>query len=519
MRMHLPHWVVYTSLSAAIALAGIGYYLWGRPAPSPYETVVATPRNLTEIVSVTGKVKPVQSVDLAFTIPGRIAAIDATVGQRVLGGASVARLDSADLSAAVAQAQANLENARAKLASLQAGTRPQDIQVATAAAEKAKQDLTNMYASIPDTLSSAYASANDAVRVQLAPLFSNADTDPQLTFSTSDSQASANAKSGRAQIGHELDAWSAQLASTSASSATTTLEAALKNGAARLADISVFLASVSRAARAAVTLPPDVSTNDALQALVAAAITKTNSATSAVNTDAQDIASQKLSVQQLDAALALKEAGSTKEDIAAGQAAVAGAQADLESAQAQLAKATLRAPFSGTITRQDGKAGETVAAAQTIASLMSSGGYEIEAYVAETDIASVKVGDLADVTLDAYGNTPFTAKVISIDPAETVIEGVSTYKVELAFVAAPEQPRSGMTANVDITTAARRGVIAIPARAVAQNGASSTVQVLRPDGSVEERPVTTGIRGSDGSIEITSGLSAGDRVITFTNTK
>ncbi len=95
-----------------------------------------------------------------------------------------------------------------------------------------------------------------------------------------------------------------------------------------------------------------------------------------------------------------------------------------------------------------------------------------------------------------------------------MIEGVPTYKVTLYFNDRDERVRSGMTANLDILTERREGVFRIPSRAVTTKDGKKIVRV--PDISgLREVVVETGLRGSDGSIEIVSGLSEGDEVVTF----
>jgi HlyD family secretion protein len=149
-------------------------------------------------------------------------------------------------------------------------------------------------------------------------------------------------------------------------------------------------------------------------------------------------------------------------------------------------------------------------------SLMSDNNFKITANVPEVDVAKLSVGEEADVTLDAYGaDVPFNAVVDLIDPAETVIQGVSTYKVTLRFVKKDERIRSGMTANIDIKTAKKEDVLYLPARSVITKDGKKYVKI--PNGLTEtlETEVTVGLRGSDGSIEILSGLNEGDTIVTF----
>ncbi len=103
-----------------------------------------------------------------------------------------------------------------------------------------------------------------------------------------------------------------------------------------------------------------------------------------------------------------------------------------------------------------------------------------------------------------------------IDPAETVLEGVPTYKVTLAFVSPDSRIRPGMTANLEIHTHEADGVIEIPYRALTSTATSTTVRVVSLDGKTYSVvPVVTGLKGSDGTIEIVSGLNPGDKVVTY----
>jgi HlyD family secretion protein len=218
-------------------------------------------------------------------------------------------------------------------------------------------------------------------------------------------------------------------------------------------------------------------------------------------------------------ALALQEAGSTPESITTQQSRIASAQAQKELVQAQIATMTLTSPIAGVVTSQNARKGVFMQAGAPVVSVISSGAYEIEAYVPEADIAKVSVGETADVTLDAYTDADiFKATVASIDPAETILQDVSTYKVTMAFVDGKDaRIRSGMTANATILTDKRSNVIAVPTRAVITDGGQTYVRVV-DNGAITQVRVTVGLRSSDGYTEITNGLSEGEDVVTFMRT-
>jgi multidrug efflux pump subunit AcrA (membrane-fusion protein) len=93
---------------------------------------------------------------------------------------------------------------------------------------------------------------------------------------------------------------------------------------------------------------------------------------------------------------------------------------------------------------------------------------------------------------------------------------VVSYAVTVALVNPPATLRAGMTADVTITTASATNVLAVPAAALRGTADNYTVLVMNAAGTPESRPVTVGLITSS-LVEIKSGLSAGDVVVTGTN--
>ena len=185
----------------------------------------------------------------------------------------------------------------------------------------------------------------------------------------------------------------------------------------------------------------------------------------------------------------------------------------LQDARNNLADYYITAPFDGIITRIDAKVGEIAPLNTPLVTMMSVGTFQIESYVPEVNIASIKVGNEATITLDAYGDsTTFQAKVISIDPAETIRDGVSTYKTRLQFIDKDDRIKSGMTANVLITIFSKPNTIVVPGGVVFEKNGLKFVEV-KVNNKIEDREVTIGSVSSLGQLEIISGLSPGDKVI------
>ena len=146
---------------------------------------------------------------------------------------------------------------------------------------------------------------------------------------------------------------------------------------------------------------------------------------------------------------------------------------------------------------------------------MSAGNLKIETYVPETDIGKITVGQQATVTLDAYGpQTPFTATVSHVDPAPTVQNGINGYKVTIHFPTIDARIKSGMTANITITTQSAQGVLVIPSRAIITRGTDKFVLVKNTTGFTEQK-VSTGISSADGYTEVDAGLHEGDIIAGF----
>ncbi len=200
-------------------------------------------------------------------------------------------------------------------------------------------------------------------------------------------------------------------------------------------------------------------------------------------------------------------------DVRAQKLEIARQETLLAEAEKTLADTYLRAPFAGVVTAVAVEAGEVAAANSPVVSLISSGALEVESFAPEINIAALALGDRAEITLDAYGErVVFPAAVSALDPAETVRDGVSTYKVTLRFLVADERIRSGMTANIVVKTDERADVLLVPAGAVVYRAGYAFVRT--PAGAeVEERPITIGAESSFGEVEILSGLEAGELVL------
>lgn len=508
--------IIIIAVVAAILIVGAYFIFRGGSAPV-YEFTVAQKGEVAQEVSVTGTVKPAQSVDLAFEKSGKVSLVKANVGDRIVAGQILVALSNLDLIAQLDQARASLKVQEATLDELKKGTRSEEISVYQTKVDNAVVSLNEAGKAAVDKIGDAYTKSEDAVRNKTDQFFTNPRTsNPQFVFSGITGQLKIDIEWERFLLESVLNSWSSSLGSLTVSS---DLDSGINTAKNNLSQVRIFLGNIALAINSLTSNASLTQTTiDGYKADVSTARTNANTAIANL-TAAQDglsSAQSALSLAQHD--LALKQAGSTPEAIITQEAQVEAAAANVKNYEVQVAKTILRAPINGIITKQEAKVGEIMSAGAVIVSLISESQFEMETNVPEADIVKVKIGDGAKVTLDAYGNDIiFEARVTKIDPAETVIEGVATYKTTLQFIKKDERLKSGMTANIDILTDKRENVLSIPQRAVASKGEDKIVKILLDEktGETSEVKVKTGLRGSDGNVEILEGVKEGDKVVTF----
>ncbi len=247
-----------------------------------------------------------------------------------------------------------------------------------------------------------------------------------------------------------------------------------------------------------------------------------NAVSSSKTSSAQQIESAQSRISAAEEALEVAEAqrdkvlsGADEHDIALNMARIRQAQAAIDSIDQQIKNSQILAPMDGIITDIAFKVGEQIAPNQTLYTLLGNGEYDIEVLISEADINKVKVGDPAEISLDAFGDeTLFPGSVLFVEPAETTVQDVIYYKVKVGLEKNDAAIKPGMTANVTITTNRKANVFHIPSRAVIDKGAEGSFVRLLVANAEKEQKIITGLRGDGGDIEVVDGLKAGDVVIT-----
>ena len=247
----------------------------------------------------------------------------------------------------------------------------------------------------------------------------------------------------------------------------------------------------------------------------------------------KDQAQYKLTNAQLkyERAKALYEAGAgSKQDLDNARFEYDTAASSLSEAESDVAETVITAPMSGVVVGEPKTPGtmavQSNSSPTVIMRIADTGTKQIIAKVDETDIGKIKVGQDATFTVDSYTNKTFTAHVSKISQTDTTYSWDTTnttssssassasviyYYVTLDVDDPNDDLRLGMTARVDISTSQKDNALVVPIAALKTNNSGSYVVIVHDDGSTENVTVQTGIY-SDDYVEITSGLSVGDKV-------
>ena len=231
--------------------------------------------------------------------------------------------------------------------------------------------------------------------------------------------------------------------------------------------------------------------------------------------NAQDqVAQAEYNLQKAQESLAEIQAGPDPKDVEVAQAKVTSAQAALEDAQDALEAATMVAPFDGTVISTGAEVGDLVSSTTIVATLADLSNLRVRAFVDETDISQVEVGQEVEITFDAFPGRKFQGQVLEVPLQGNLVQNVLTYEVPVSLEGPEGVPlKTGMTANLKIVVGQRENVLLVPALAVQQGEEGNVVMVQdSPQGSTVQTPVEVGL--SDGLyVEVLRGLNEGDQVV------
>jgi len=489
-------------VAVAVLIAAAMYFLRPQPSSSsadtPPTTIVSVSRgSLREIATATGEVQAQREAQLSLGVSGIVQEVHVRQGTEVQTGDVLVQLDTAALERAVAQAEQNLIIQEANLAELFNGASDEDLASSRAAVQSAEANLERVQAGAqPKDVEAAQASLDAAEAAYMELL--NGPSGSSIAQAEANLR-NAEAKLQQAQSSYDTVSWRSDIGrlpqSLELEQATNSYDVAL---AAYDAAIEGPSADQIQQARASVT-----QAEASLQKLL-------DSPT------ASELASADSQLAQAEAQLAALLEGSSATRVSIAEAQVEQARISLEEARENLAKASLLAPFDGVVTAVHVAEGEL--AAGLAAELVDTKSLEVVLNVDEVDIGELAVGQPAIITLETWPGEEIQGEVVSIAPKSSEGMGaIVSYEVRLSLGDTELPVLIGMTANADLITSAKDGVLLAPNQAITPDRDAGKYFVNRvlegPEGEMitERIEVTIGLKDEDHT-EITSGLQEGDRL-------
>jgi HlyD family secretion protein len=390
-------------VAAASAIGFFGYQRFLAPVPVTPTPVPATKVD-AEVVSAQGFVVPQRSSDLAFRSGGRVTEILVAEGDQVKQGQALVRLQDDQLQAAVAQAQAALELAKANFDQVQQGARAEDIAAAEGQVKAAEAQVKAASAERDRLTGGATDAAIAAAQAQL----SSALVEQKLTQDAYDKVTQCVTVKGN--------------------------------------EVCPGLGTPEEQARFRVN-----AASEAVNAARSALTEATKGSGKQVQGAQANVAAAQAQIDIAQAQLDRLKAGATEAQIAAAQANVAQAEAGLQAAQAALNEATLIVPFDGTIAQIDVDAGQVVGPGSPIVSVADLRQWEIDTDdLSEVDVINVQSDQAVTITFDALPGVKLNGQVVAITPKAQTKRGDVTYMVKIAIENPDPRLKWGMTGQVEI---------------------------------------------------------------------
>ena len=392
-------------------------------------------------LEVTGSVRSESEAILRTERQGEVTGVYAKVGQFVGAGTVLAELRNNSERAAVLQAEALLEAAKANLAKGTGGVRNEDLTVLEISFDNASNNYSSALTSTRNTLRSAYASVDDAVLGSVDGLFSNPDgINPVFNLTTSEFSVVNRLKQSRVLLQAVLVRQSESSVSIN-SNEDLLAEIDLTEDEVRL--VRNLLDDALIAINNAIPAPAVTEATIAgFKTSVTAARLSINGTLTALSAARDNLNNSKAALNIAEQNLERGTTGAQAEDVSALQAAVKQAEAGLSLANANLARTLIITPISGTLNTLNLRSGDFASAFELAAIVSNNNALEVETYLTESDKEQVKVGSTAVVsgryegvvTSVSPGLDPDTKKIevrIGIVSPKTSLTHGSSVRVEI----------------------------------------------------------------------------------------
>jgi len=419
-------------------------------------TVPVEAKSVTVRITASGKVQPVQSVNISPKSPGLLADLNVEQGDTVKQGQIIARMDNSEIKMRILQYQANLAQAKAQLAESEAGSRPEEIAQAKARVDQAQAQLVIV---------------RDGNRLQEIQ------------------QAQAQVDSAKASV-------------ALTQSRVKRYQDLAKDGAISQDSLEQYVSENSKA---------KANLEEAQRRL---SLLKVGNRNQDIQKQAAIVNQEKEGLRKLENGNRPQEIARLKAAVASAEAQLKQQQVQLEDTiiRAPFSGIVTQryATVGGYVSPAISASSNASATSTSIVALAK--GLEVLANVPEVDISQIKQQQKVEITIDAYPEEVFQGQVRLIAPEAVVDQNVTSFQVRVAINTGAEKLRSGM--NVSEVTFLGNNIkdaLLIPQELIVTRKGKTGVWLLGEKNKPQFRLVTIGAN-IDNQIQVLDGLKAGDRV-------
>jgi HlyD family secretion protein len=491
------------ALAIVVLLAGLAAGCGAGPTaaagPVSVQVARAAKGQITAKLNLNGTVQSQAQVAVLPEVAGRIVRLNVRMGGEVKAGDVIAELDSAVYKAQQKQAEAALAAAQAKLSTLAAGARPEQVALAGANLKAAQEKLAAMReGGRPETIAQAEANLT-AAQARLEQV-KKGPTPEQLAVAQ---QQLKIARDQEYLTQQNVEEMTVRTDDGQSHSPLTPMFSKGIGGAQ--SGIAFENTKLVEAQIAQLTAPPTAEQLAQLQAAVDVASQQLALAKTPYS--AHDIAQAESAVAVAEQQLALAQQPYTTGDLNAAKAAVEQAQAALDLAKIQVQKATIVAPLDARVSQKLLSEGAMAGPTTPIVTLVAKEA-EVVVNVEEARLGSLRLGQAATITAAALPGEKLGGQVVAIAPA--VDQKTHSVAVRLKTDVAGKL-LEGMSVQVNLLAGEQVQALLVPTSAILERDGRKVAFVVN-NGVVSQRVVTTGL--ADGSmVEVVDGVSDGEAVV------
>ena len=493
--------------------------------------------DISQEISEVGQLKKGEEINLAFKSSGIIQKIYVEVGDQVNKWDVLAKIDTQGLNIQLDQAKSDMKIYQANLDKLLIGASPEEIERAEITLSNAQislgnaqQNLENIESQSGENLKAAYEDALnvlDDTYLKIYNAFMVVDSVQETYFYGYDQESlkvkenKENIEKAKVESKSYLDIARNQQTNENIDNAISEIKKLLVSISNSLIIIrdqcenSVYANTVSSANKTLLdTEKTDINTgltNLTNSKQIISSTKLTNELD--INTAQTSVSTAQGVLETAQNELNLITASPQKADIDLYEAQLAKAESQVKYLENQIQESYLYAPVDGQITEVKKRTAEMILSGSDMIVLLPADPFQIEVDIYEEDIVKINVGNPVDISLVAFPDQIFKGNVISINPAEQLVDGVVYYKIKINFEDIIDQAKPGMTADLVIKTDFRENVLIIPEDTIQEEDGKITVEVSK-NGDIEERQIEIGLKETNNDMtEVISGLLEGEKVV------